>query len=192
MNQTAPLVRDAQEESQWLPRHLAGDRSAFRELMEAYKAPVYGFLVRSALPASARDDVFQEVFLRIHRAAHQYDPDRPLKHWLFTIVANTLRSHLAKNRDLEEVPESLPDPNPNSYQMVAADETQSWLNERIRELPETQQKVLQLHCYQQFPLPEVAQLLNVPLGTVKTHLRRGRQVLIRALTRRNGLCGGTP
>src|SRR5687768_12742063 len=86
------------EERRLLSRHLEGDQQAFTELVRAYRSPVYGYLVRCGVAESARDDLFQEVFLKIHGAAKSYTPERDLKPWLFTIVANTVRSHFRRKK----------------------------------------------------------------------------------------------
>ena len=57
------------DERNWLPRHCRGDGQAFAELVNAYQSPVYGYLVRCGVPPAARDDVFQEIFVKIHLAA---------------------------------------------------------------------------------------------------------------------------
>ncbi len=86
------------EERTWLSRHCRGDASAFPALLEAYRRPVYGYLVRSGVAEANRDDIFQNIFLKIHAAARSYDPTRPLRPWLFTIVANTVRAPRPRRR----------------------------------------------------------------------------------------------
>ena len=72
------------EERTWLTRHCRGDASAFPALLEAYRRPVYGYLVRSGVAEDDRDDLFQSIFLKIHAAADSYDPTRPLRAWPMT------------------------------------------------------------------------------------------------------------
>ena len=86
------------DEKALLLRHRAGDRDAFAGLVEAYRAPVYSYLVRAGVPEGERDDLFQEVFLRVHRSASSYQEDRPVHPFLFTIVCNTVRTHLRRRR----------------------------------------------------------------------------------------------
>ena len=59
-------------------------------LVSRYRAAVYSYLVRCGVAEADRDDLFQEIFIRIHRAASRYRPDCPLHPWLFTIVANAV------------------------------------------------------------------------------------------------------
>src|SRR5262245_53492967 len=69
-----------------LERHRGGDRAAFKELVAAFRAPVYGYLTRCGVNPSDRDDLFQEVFLRVHRAATDAPPVGPVAPWLFAIA----------------------------------------------------------------------------------------------------------
>ena len=173
------------DESNLLPRYRDGDPDAFAELLQAYRAPVYGYLVRCGVAEDARDDLFQTIFLKIVQAADSYKPNRPLKPWLFTIVANTVRSHFRKRRVQSLVfPEEVKDPSPGSQAVSEARETTSWLKGKIAELPMVQREVLVLACMEGLSLKEVHKILNLPLGTVKTHLRRARLTLTKALVRR--------
>jgi RNA polymerase sigma-70 factor, ECF subfamily len=174
-----------------LARHAAGDADAFPELVAAYRRPVFSYLSRCGVDPEDRDDVFQHVFLRIHRAAGQYDPERPAHPWLFTIVANEVRRHLRRRRVRQLVfaepsdrePE---DPAPDSQRVVEVRETVAWLERELAGLPLPQREVLVLACIESRPLQEVAEALGRPLNTVKTHLRRARLALGRGLAHRRG------
>src|SRR6476469_1247313 len=85
-----------------LVRHRNGDAQAFAELVARYRRPVYGYLLRCGLEAAVCDDLFQEVFATIHRAAGTYQSDRPVRPWVFTITANVVRSYYRGTR-LREV-----------------------------------------------------------------------------------------
>ena len=189
-----PLVaidgRGADPESKLLPRHRAGDEAAFAELVDRYRAPVFSYLVRCSVAPDDRDDLFQEIFIRVHRAAASYDPARPLHPWLFTIVANAVRNHLRRQR-VRSLMGSVDDAgepaagNPGADRVAAGRQTLAWLERRIRELPLARREVLILACVENMPLKQIAGVLDLPLGTVKTHLRRARLFLAQELARRN-------
>jgi len=171
-----------------LLRHREGDPEAFAALVADYRRPVYSYLVRCGVAEGDRDDLFQAVFLKIHRAATQYRADLPPHPWIFTIVANEVRSHLRRRRVRELVfappsqhePE---DPAPDSERTAEARETLDWLEREIRRLPLAQREVLVLASLESRPLAEIAQALGLPLNTVKTHLRRARLFLAQKLAR---------
>ncbi len=178
------------EERGWLPRHCKGDAAAFPALMDAYRRPVYSYLVRAGIGVQERDDLFQSIFLKIHAAAASYEPARPLAPWLFTIVANTVRNHLrgSQNNPAEAAPEETPelqDPDPGPERAAQARETVAWLVQAIAELPLAQREVLILSTVVGLPQAEVAEALDLPLNTVKTNLRRARLALAKGLALRD-------
>ncbi len=183
------------DERGFLIRHRNGDSDAFGNLVARYRLPVYSYLARCGVVDGDRDDLFQEIFIRIHRAAHQYRVDRPLHPWLFTIVANTVRTYHRRRR-VRELVASQPisreprDRSPNGERVAEAKQTVAWLEEEMRRLSPVQREVLVLACVESLPLREVAEALDIPLNTVKTHLRRARTTLVRKLARRHRSAGG--
>lgn len=183
------------EERSWLPRHCQGDPSAFPVLLEAYRRPVYSYLVRFGISASERDDVFQTIFLRIHAAAESYQASRPLAPWLFTIVANTVRNHrrdrpAAETDEARDEAEATADPAPDPERIAQARETVAWLETAIAALPLAQREVLIMAGILEFPQQEVAEALDLPINTVKTNLRRARLALAKAIAERDKSAGG--
>ena len=172
-----------------LVAHRDGDPSAFRKLVEQYRRPVFGYLVHSAVAPHDREDVFQDIFIKIHQSAHQYDDTRPLHPWLFTVVANTVRSYLRKQkvRQLfirEPVTEDVRDDAPDGEAMTSEKETKTWLARAIKALPTPQREVLILATIENLPLKDIASMLGLPLNTVKTHVRRARARLADGYERR--------
>lgn len=179
----------ALDERRLLPRHRRGDPSAFGELLTRYRAPVYGYLVRCGVSSGARDDLFQNIFIKIHNAAATYQADRPLKPWLFTIVANTVRTWYRKQRVQElvmgEAPPDVRSPAPGPQALAEASETAAFLDEAISQLTMAQREAVLLVCVEGLSLEQATKALDLPLGTVKTNLHRGRLALARALSQRN-------
>ncbi len=170
------------EERAWLSRHCRGDVHAFAQLVEAYRAPVFSYLVRSGVNPAYRDDIFQEVFMKIHLAAASYEPARPLRPWVFTIVANTVRNHfrdqavwrerLVRDEDLNP-----PDPGPGPEKQLEMGQRGEALQAAIQKLPAVQREVLVLSTLSGFSLAQVAEMVGAPVNTVKTRLHRARFAL---------------
>jgi len=188
------------EERQLLIRHRRGDRAAFAELVARYRAPVYGYLVRCGVAPADRDDQFQDIFLKVHRAAQSFRAERPLHPWIFTIVANTVRNYLRGRRVRDRlfsepaggedsvVDSALPepvDPAADAERTSGARQTIDWLGQRITGLPAEQREVLLLGCVEELPLAEIAGVLDIPLNTVKSRMRRARLTLAKALAKRH-------
>ncbi len=172
-----------------LRRHLDGDERAFPILIQRHGGLVYGLLGRCGLRPQERDDVFQEVWLRVHRAAHRHDPSRPLRPWLATVALNTARTHLARGRSPEvarEIPER-PSPGASPGGLTEGRELADWLRAELDALPEPQRVVVHLSCVVGLAQADVANALDLPVNTVKTHLRRGRLALAHALARRRAI-----
>ncbi len=195
---SAPAGRDEAgeparaDERRLLLRHRDGDEGAFADLVAEYRAPVYSYLARCGIDPDDRDDLFQEIFIRIHRAAGSYDADRPLHPWIFTIVSNMVRTHVRKRRVRQlvfgdagggEPGATLADPAPDGERLTAARETAAFVERQLSRLRLVQRQVVLLACVEKLPLKDVAAVLEIPVNTVKTHLRRARLALAGALAR---------
>jgi RNA polymerase sigma factor (sigma-70 family) len=183
------------DERELLLLHRGGDPAAFARLVASYRRPVYSYLVRCGVPESDRDDLFQEIFVKIHASAGQYRSDRPLHPWLFTIVANTARTYHRKNKVREMVFADPParEPraaSPDAERQAMASQTAAWLEREIAKLPLAQREVLILTCIEKLPQKEVAEILGLPVNTVKTHLRRARQALVSRFAQRDAIRSG--
>ena len=186
--QPARDAREAQNESRLLERHAQGDAAAFSELVARYRAPVYGYLVRTGVPPDVRDDLFQEAFMRIHAHAQDFDSSRDLRPWIFTVVANTVRSHYRAHARHSSVLVEASDLDPpaeeaSGHDWVEAGETADRLERALARLPRSQREALLLVCVEQLSQKQASEALDIPLNTLKTHLRRGRLALARALAR---------
>lgn len=184
------------EERNWLPRHSRGDSRAFGQLMSAYRGFVLTFLWRYGIDRTDRDDLFQDVFLRIHQAASSYQPSKPLRPWIVSIVLNTVRNHrrdqFRKSRFLSHLftdskHRILRDQNQGADQMLEQQNTVRWLEGRIRELPDKQRETLVLSTMKGLRMKDIARVMGLPENTVKTHLRRARLALAQDLGRREAL-----
>lgn len=177
------IPRYSADEKELLLRHREGDPSAFPELVRAYKAPVYAFLCRSGVPDRDCEDVFQEVFIKIHQNARRFDEERELHPWVFTIVVNTTRSYLRRHGrravSMEQMPaESIDAEAPSAERELATKQAMDRLQAEIRALPERHREALLLAVVENLSMRDIATVLDVPVNTVKTWLRRARSRLL--------------
>jgi len=179
------------DERRLVARLQAGEDAAFADLVRAYRRPVYGYMVRCGLQAAVCDDLFQQVFISVARGIPAFRAERPLKPWLFTIVANAVRSHFRRERVRELVYASADreDPAPGGQDLVEAQETAEWLAHAIGRLPFDQREVLGLVCVEGMALRDAARILEIPENTVKTRLRRARMMLAERLAQRSARQG---
>ena len=178
-----------QRERRLLLRHRDGEPEAFRAFVESYKASAYAYIVRSGVPEGDREDVFQEVFIRVHRAAATYDPTRPLHPWVFTIIVNTVRTYLRKNRETRTVgfdgvwEHFLSTRGPDAERALAARESLACVWRELQAMPVRQRDAIWLAAAERLSMKETAEVLGVSVNTVKTWVRRGRARLTEALAR---------
>lgn len=187
-----------------LERHLSGDRDAFAQLMKIYASPIYGTLARCGVRPAERDDLFQEVFEKVHRAARRALPEGPVRPWIFAIAINSVRDAFrrAKVRSIVRLSD---DPVRDSARGASADsahgaghapvsarpdraaeahELAGFLDVQIARLPLEQREALVLCALEGLSLEEAANALDVPVNTVKTRVRRARLSLAEAMHRR--------
>lgn len=180
------LIRTDQEAVQ---RCLAGDANAFSTLVERYGGRVYNIALRITNDADAAADCAQEAFIRAYKALHQYDPDLPFGPWIYRIVTNTSLNHVqrwhAHEAPVEELPESIEPEDAGPESTALRREELDEVLAAMADLPAPYRAALALRHMQQLSYQEVADSLDIPLGTVKTHLHRARAALkARLATRR--------
>lgn len=167
-----------------LADHLGGSPVAFEVLVSRYAEDLYGFFQRFVGSAAAADDLVQETFLQVHLSAGSFDPARAFKPWLYTIAANKGRDFMrARGRrpvqSLDNTGGSPDNPSPASLleagdtsasEDVEAEEQKQLVRILIDRMPETHRLILVLGYYQRLPYAEIADILGVPVGTVKSRL----------------------
>ena len=172
------------EESSLVERARGGDTEAFRALVEKYQDRVFALARRMVGDREEAEEVAQDAFLRAWRALPRFRADARFSTWLYRIAYRrgcdavaSLRARRHRERGLE-MAESIADPAP-----AAGPSGGEELERLVASLPEAQRAAITLFYYQDRSLGEVARILGLPEGTVKTHLHRARAALRRALQR---------
>lgn len=169
---------------------LEGDQAALGVLVDRHHAPLFGYLYR--LVAGDRplaEDLVQETLLRLLRR-RTYQRGRPFKPWLYTIATNLTRDHFkaAPTRHgvrapNEEALRNLRDPDPSPEEHAVAAEQKEEVRVAVAQLSEEYRLVVLLRFYQGFKLQEIAETLQIPVGTVKSRLSVGVDRLRSTLAR---------
>jgi RNA polymerase sigma-70 factor (ECF subfamily) len=174
----------AQSDEALVRRCRKDDHDAFAELVERYKHKVY-WLVRRMTGHEDAEDLTQEVFLRAYRALPGFRPDGTFHTWLFTIARNLCISELRRRGrrpnevSLDESGEEgvhwlLPGSGEDAEQQVRDKELSRVVWDLVEQLPEHYRTVLTLFYLDELRYEEIAEVVDMPLGTVKTHLHRAR------------------
>lgn len=185
----------ASDERDLVRRCLAREERAYRELVRRYQTPVVNLAWRITGSAEDAAEVAQEAFIRVLRSLHTYDPDRPLKTWLFKIAANLALDAIRRRKRRPVSIEDLfaedegrlleavePGPGPDAQLML--DRSAERFDELLREMPEHYQAILYLRYREDLAYEEIAETLGIPLGTVKVRLHRAHGILRRKLSAR--------
>lgn len=163
-----------------------GDPQALVSLLERYQHRLYRFLVRLVHEPATAEDLFQQTWLRVAENARRFDPSRGFEPWLFSIARNLAMDYFRRVRpeSLDEpLPsgdsraEMLPAGQPSAIEMLMREQRTSRLVDAMGELTPIYCEVLTLRFEDEMKLEEIAEVLNVPLSTVKTRLRRGLDAL---------------
>lgn len=178
--------RGGRSDEQLLADYRAGDKSSFSELVGRYQRELYHFLVRFLGNRAAAEDVFQETFLQVHQSAEQFDPQRRFRPWLFTIAANKARDLIRSQarRPTNPLQASISPGDDESgefidlMQSVSAlpsepmerEELQKQVQSTVTGMPEHLREILLLSYFHQFPYKQISEILDIPLGTVKSRL----------------------
>lgn len=185
---TIDLLTPQTDEALLLEYQRTGDRQAFEELVHRYERELYSYLRRYLADASLAEDAFQATFLQVHLKKDQFDVDRKFRPWLYTIATNQAIDSQRRNKRHRMV--SLDRKNPSSEregevgsliqllvgrEPLAAsnlelEEQQAWIREAVNALPETLRGAVALVYYQGMKYREAAEVLDVPVGTVKSRL----------------------
>jgi RNA polymerase sigma-70 factor, ECF subfamily len=174
-------------------RYLAGDADAFTTLVHRHEVTVYRLCLRTLGDPEDAADATQEALLLVARNLDRFRGDARFSTWLHRIAMNVCFDHLraAKRRPvLHRLPDDGPDPEPGP---PVADHADAVVGTRditiaLRSIPEDFRIALVLADIQDLPYEEIARILDVPIGTVKSRVHRGRVALARVM----GLAGPEP
>ena len=175
---------DQKSDEQLLADHLSGITGAFDCLVARYTKELFAFLCRFVADHSAAEDLIQETFVQVHLAASSFDPARSFRPWLYTIAANKARDHLRSRSRRQEYSldaagpgdegplpsQSLPAADIPLSDIVDAEEQNAAVRQLVSRMPEHLRLILALGYYQQLPYAEIAEILAIPVGTVKSRL----------------------
>jgi RNA polymerase sigma-70 factor (ECF subfamily) len=173
----ALLIRQAQ----------AGDRAAFRAVVEAWSRPVFGLAWRFCFDRTEAEDLSQDVFLRLHQKLSLFDPSLPFAPWMYRLATNVClnwkkrRSPRLVSLDAgskeDDRPWDVEDPNDPATEARRREEARESLQKAMAGLPDEARTAVALRYEQGMEVTEVASTMDVPVGTVKTWLFRARERL---------------
>jgi RNA polymerase sigma-70 factor (ECF subfamily) len=170
-----------------------GSEAAFRELVVRFERPVFGLVVRIVRQTELAEDVAQEAFVKAWKALGRFDPSRKFSSWLFKIAHNSALDALRRRREEplsldapreagESAPELPADPSAeNPLEKTTFRAAGRALEAALGELRPRYREILVLRFSEGLAYDEIAEVMDVPLGTVKVHIFRARKELARKM-----------
>jgi RNA polymerase sigma-70 factor (ECF subfamily) len=163
------------DERELVARCQRGDDSAFAELVDRYKNLVYAMIYRMMTERTQVEDLAQDVFLKVHRGLPYFRGEARLSTWIYRIVANVCvqarntRRQMTSSTDVAE---------PASADGAFAElELRDRIEKAMAKLPDNYRFLIAAHYLRGVQYEALAESLNIPLGTVKTHLFRAKRQL---------------
>jgi RNA polymerase sigma-70 factor (ECF subfamily) len=163
------------------------NRLAFEELVHRYERELFSYLRRYLGDSAMAEDTFQATFLQVHLKCDQFETGRKVRPWLYTIATNQAIDAQRRNRrhrmvsldrrqtsdgaeDVGSLMELLESKESGPVARLESDERRDWIQRHIGQLPESLRSAVNLIYYQGLKYREAAEVLDVPVGTVKSRL----------------------
>ena len=177
-----------------------GNTLAFEELVRLHEKKVYALTLRMCGNSDDAADAAQEAFLSAWRGLPSFRGEAGFSTWLYRLTSNAAIDQLRKGKrqreeaslDDGDLPLDVPDRQPGPQEAVESAELQRAVADGLRELSEDHRQILLLREYQGLSYDEIAQALEVDLGTVKSRISRARRALRKILLERGNLSGYLP
>jgi RNA polymerase sigma-70 factor (ECF subfamily) len=149
-----------------------GSRTAFEELFARYHKPLYGFFRRRLTNSEPAEDLAQETFLAVIRAVSRYEPRASVRTYLYGIALKLLAAERRKISASGKLAQPAPEPKTDG-----TPEYVLWVRQAMEKLDASDREILMLREYEQLSYSDIAELLRIPLNTVRSRLFRSRLAL---------------
>ena len=173
----APASND---EALWIRRIAEGDRGAFEDLYRAYRRKLFGFVLRQVGDAGLAEELAADVLVEVWKGARSFRGESRPSTWILGIARHkaldALRRRPPVTLDLEKA-QQVPDPCEGPEVEAARSRRRAALRRALRSLPPEQREVVDLTFFEGLSYPEIARLVNCPVGTVKTRMFHARRKL---------------
>jgi RNA polymerase sigma-70 factor (ECF subfamily) len=170
-------------EAELLARVVSGDREAFDAIMRAHEDRVFSVCLRIMADREKALDATQDTFLTVFRKAHQFEGKSQVGTWIYRIAVNTCYDLLrkAKRRPTVPLPEHIDPADHSAEEAVESAALRPEIQTALAAIPPDFRNAVILADLEGLSMPEVAEVLSVPVGTVKSRVFRGRRLLSKLL-----------
>src|SRR5579875_1559206 len=190
----------SEEDARILRGLRAGIEEAYEELISRYEQPVYSLVFRLLGNQTDACDVVQDVFLKVFRGVHNFREQSSLRTWIYRIAVNEAYNHRRwwvrhgrrevsidkENSERDYNPDAPQDPGRSPYDQALDSETRTMIERALTRINPLFRTAVVLRDIQNLTYEEIAEILQVSLGTVKSRILRGREALRRELNQQAG------
>ncbi|WP_044641058.1 RNA polymerase sigma factor [Risungbinella massiliensis] len=164
------------QDQEWIKQIQMGDHAAFAQLYQRYARDVYQYIYLYMNHRQTTEDLVQETFLRAYKNSYQYDLNKSaIRTWLHRIAAHLCIDNIRKKKPNEVTLEIYYEPKLAG--IADKVENQIWIKKFLTRLPDLNRSILILAYYQGFKGKEIAEIVGIPVGTVKSKLHYSLQKL---------------
>ena len=161
-----------------LIRAKGGDLFAFEHILSFYEKAIYNYCLRVLKNSQNASDVTQETFIKVYLHRKDIDPEKNIKTWIFTIATNTIYDLIRGKKRRPEVSLDLESETISSLKAYYIEEgLVSDVDKALTQINPEYKEALLLFYQQGFAYKEIADILGMPINTVKTHIARGKEQL---------------
>lgn len=186
----AEVSRNTQDDHDLVKRARKKDPKAFEKLLRKYRKSVYYMLLKMVNNPDDAEDLTQEAFAKAFNSLEKFDAKYAFSTWLFRIATNNCIDFIRKkrlntvsidtpyeNEEGDSISFDIRDGRPNPNEALLKQQRKDYLRQAVENLPEKYRILVKLRYFDEFSYEEVAQELDLPLGTVKAQLFRARELL---------------
>ena len=151
-----------------ITRAVRGDRAALEDLVRLYYGKIYNYIFFRVCDQSLAEDLTQDVFVKLTKHIHSYVPTASFSSYLYRIAHNTMVDHFRSAKPTEEIPE-----NRAARDTLSQVDAKLDVARMLAALPAEQRECIILYYMQELTYREIAQILDIPIPTAKSRVRRG-------------------
>lgn len=175
-------------DQQLAERMAQGEQEAFELLVTRYHGPLLSYITQQLGDRAKAEDLVQETFIRLIRHLEKHGGLEQLRPWLYKVALNLCRDYWrsapyrSEYASANELPDD-PDPSPGAEELMERQETVEQIAESLAWLPDVQQDVVRMRFFHDLKLQEIAETMDLPLSSVKSHLYGALRKLKRILSK---------
>ncbi|MFQ5708604.1 MAG: RNA polymerase sigma factor [bacterium] len=179
--------------SKLIKKAIEGDETAYKELLDNYRGAIFNLLYKMVRNREETEDLVQEAFMKAFKALPSFNEEYAFSTWLYKIAINNCIDHIRKKRlktySIDkpvsakdgELGREFPDTSMSPDKDLLSEEKSNIIEAAIGELPKNYKTVIVLRHAEEKSYEEIAEILNIPLGTVKARIFRAREMLKKKL-----------